>query len=77
MVERVEGNTRTVGEKLGYRLDLMRMMDSPVQAVGLLASMADCEVRRRWYELRHPVVTDVLTATLPPPQRTEPQLRRT
>jgi hypothetical protein len=65
MVERVEGNTRTVGEKLGYRLDLMRMMDSPVQAVRLLASMADCEVRRRWYEFRHPVVTDVLTATLP------------
>ena len=47
MVERVEGNTTTVSEKVGYRLDLFRMTDSPAQAVLLLISAADCEIREK------------------------------
>jgi hypothetical protein len=65
MVERVEGNTATLGEKVGYRLDLFRMTESPAQAVQLLISAADCEIRRKWYELRHPVDPEVLSRTLP------------
>ena len=44
-----------MSEKVGYRLDLFRMTDSPAQAVQLLISAADCEIRKKWYELRRPV----------------------
>ena len=65
MVERVEGNTATLGEKVGYRLDLFRMTESPAHAVRLLVSTADREIRRKWYELRRPVNPEVLAQSLP------------
>jgi hypothetical protein len=65
MVERVEGNTATLSEKVGYRLDLFRMTESPSQAVKLLISAADCGIRKKWYELRHPVDPEVLAQSLP------------
>ena len=65
MVERVEGNTATLSEKVGYRLDLFRMTESPAHAVRLLVSTADREIRRKWYELRRPVNPEVLAQSLP------------
>jgi hypothetical protein len=47
MVERVEGNTSTPAEKLGYKLDLCRMAGSPLQAFHLLSTLADREIRTR------------------------------
>jgi hypothetical protein len=65
MVERVEGNTATLSEKVGYRLDLFRMTESPAHAARLLVSTADREIRRKWYELRRPVNPEILAKSLP------------
>lgn len=65
MVERVEGNTATLSEKVGYRLDLFRMTESPAHAARLLVSAADREIRKRWYELRRPVNPEILAKSLP------------
>jgi hypothetical protein len=65
MVERVEGNTATLSEKVGYRLDLFRMTESPAHAARVLVSTADREIRKKWYELRHPVDPEVLALSLP------------
>lgn len=54
MVERVEGNTSGLSEKLGYRLDLCRMAGSPLKAAQLIAFGLDVEARKRWHILRHP-----------------------
>ncbi len=61
MVERVEGNTATVGEKFGYRLDLFRMTESPAHAARLLVSTADDGIRRR--RLRRPVNPELLISS--------------
>jgi hypothetical protein len=47
MVERVDGNTSTPAEKLGYKLDLCRMAGSPRRAFQLLVTLADREMRTR------------------------------
>jgi hypothetical protein len=65
MVERVEGNTATLGEKFGYRLDLFRMTESPAHAARLLVSTADREIRKKWYALRRPVNPEILAKSLP------------
>jgi Uncharacterised nucleotidyltransferase len=65
MVERVEGNTATLSEKVGYRLDLFRMTESPAQAARLLVSTADREIRKKWYGLRRPVNPEILAQSLP------------
>jgi hypothetical protein len=65
MVERVEGNTATLSEKVGYRLDLFRMTESPAHAARLLVSTADREIRKKWYELRRPVNPEILAQSLP------------
>lgn len=65
MVERVEGSTASLSEKAGYRLDLFRMTESPAKAAKLLISAADCEIRKKWYEMRHPVDPEVLAQSLP------------
>jgi hypothetical protein len=65
MVERVEGNTSTLLEKLGCRLDLCRMAGAPLDAARLLAWQADLELRKRWYEARHPLNPETLAPTLP------------
>lgn len=65
MVERVEGNTATVAEKIGYRLDLCRMAGSPLKAAKLLAGAAGLEIRKRWYDLGHRADPEALARTLP------------
>jgi hypothetical protein len=65
MVERVEGNTATLREKIGYRLDLFRMTGSFRQALHLLANTAYCELSKNWYEFRNPADPDILARTLP------------
>jgi hypothetical protein len=64
MVERVEGNTASLRQKAGYRLDLFRMTQSPWQAVELLACFANREMRRLLCQLR-PVDPGALARTLP------------
>jgi hypothetical protein len=66
MVERVEGNTSTPAEKLGYKLDLCRMAGSPLRALNLLTALADREVRTRMHELLSTAESsDILARTLP------------
>lgn len=65
MVERVEGNTATLSEKVGYRLDLFRMTESPAHAARLLVSTADREIRKKWYQLRRPLSPEILAQSLP------------
>ncbi len=65
MVERVDGTTSTVAEKLGSRLDLCRMAGSPLEAARLFVWQADLEIRKRWYELRAPADSEMLARTLP------------
>ena len=64
MVERLEGNSVTLAEKVGYRLDLFRMTQSPADAIRLLASAADCEIRKKWYAIRHRVDPEILYRSL-------------
>lgn len=64
MVERVEGNTATLAEKVGYRLDLCRMAGSPLKAAQVIAFGMDLEIRKRWYTLRNPASPDILAKTL-------------
>ncbi len=49
MVERLEGNTTTLAEKAGFRLDLCRMAGSPYRAARQLAHSAALEIRRRMH----------------------------
>jgi hypothetical protein len=65
MMTRVEGNTATLAEKLGYRLDLCRMAGTPLDAAKLLATGLNVDVRKRWYSLRHPAEPGLLARTLP------------
>jgi hypothetical protein len=66
MVERVEGNTVTLAQKAGFRLDLCRMAGSPVKAMRLLANFAGNETRKQWHEFRHKTSDPgVLARTLP------------
>jgi hypothetical protein len=65
MTLRVEGNTSTMAEKIGYRLDLCRMAGSPLQAAKLMASGIRIEARKWWYTFRQPADPENLARTLP------------
>lgn len=65
MITRVEGNTATLAEKIGYRLDLCRMAGSPLEAMRLMAAGVDVEFRKRWYSIRNPQDPGLLARTLP------------
>ncbi|HEY4087307.1 MAG TPA: nucleotidyltransferase family protein [Bryobacteraceae bacterium] len=65
MVTRVEGNTATLAEKFGYRLDLCRMAGTPFDAAKLLATGLNVEVQKRWYYLRNSAKPGLLARTLP------------
>jgi hypothetical protein len=65
MVERVEGNTATPAEKLGYKLDLCRMAGSPRRAFQLLAQLTDREMQTRLHGFLHVTSSDSLARTLP------------
>ncbi len=65
MVTRVEGNTATLAEKFGYRLDLCRMAGTPLEAARLMAEGIDIEFRKRWYSLRNRAKPGLLARTLP------------
>ena len=66
MVERVEGNTFTAVEKLGYKLDLCRMAGSPLRASRLLTAIVNREMRTRLHAFRNlPASSDILARTLP------------
>ena len=52
MVERVEGNTAGLAEKIGYRVDLCRMAGSPMKAARVIAFGVDQEIRKKWHALR-------------------------
>jgi hypothetical protein len=65
MITRVEGNTATLAEKIGYRLDLCRMAGTPREAARLMAEGVDAEFRKRWYSFRNPRDPGLLARTLP------------
>lgn len=65
MVERVDGNTANLSEKIGYRLDLCRMTGSPWKAASFLAGNVGFEIRKRWYNLRYKKNPEALIRTLP------------
>jgi hypothetical protein len=65
MITRVDGNTSTVAEKIGYRLDLCRMAGTPLKAARLMAAGIETEFRKRWYILRNPSDPGLLARTLP------------
>lgn len=65
MLERVDGTTSTLLEKIGCRLDLYRMAGSPLKAVELFARQTDVEIRKKWYDLRNPLEPEMLARTLP------------
>ena len=65
MMTRVEGNTATLSEKLGYRLDLCRMAGNPLDAAKLIAAGINVEFQKRWYSLRNPPKPGLLARTLP------------
>ena len=65
MITRVEGNTATVAEKIGYRLDLCRMAGTPLDAARLITAGIDAEFRKRWYSFRNPRKPGLLARTLP------------
>jgi len=64
-VERVEGNTATTAEKIGFRLDLCRMAGTPLKAAELTAAGAAREIRKAWYDRFHRSGPEALAATLP------------
>jgi hypothetical protein len=65
MITRVDGNTSTAAEKIGYRLDLCRMAGTPLKAARLMAAGIETEFRKRWYILRNPSDPGLLARTLP------------
>jgi hypothetical protein len=65
MVSRVEGNTASLLEKIGYRLDLCRMAGSPWKAAKLISAGIGIEFRKGCYGLLNPLEPGTLARTLP------------
>jgi hypothetical protein len=65
MVVRVEGTSSTLVEKIGCRLDRLRLAGSPWSAAQFLAWQLDIEVRKRWYDISHTPDPEALLKTLP------------
>jgi hypothetical protein len=65
MVERVDGTTSTLLEKVGSRIDLCRMAGSPLDAARLLAWQLDIEARKRCYSFINRADPNTLARTLP------------
>ncbi len=65
MVERVDGNTVTLAEKIGYRMDFCRMAGTPLRAARLLAYWTGDEFLKGWYRLLHRPDPEILSRTLP------------
>ena len=65
MVERVEGNAVTLKQKLGCRIDLLRMAGSRRQVIQSLSDMAEREAVKKFYDLLHrPPDPEILARTL-------------
>lgn len=65
MTERVDGTSSTITEKIGCRLDRLRLAGSPWAAARFLAIQADVEIRKRWYRLSHTSDSEAMLRTLP------------
>jgi hypothetical protein len=65
MVERVDGHTSSITEKIGSRMDMCRMAGSPRKAALLAAFWAQEELLKHWSRLRNSADPDILARTLP------------
>ena len=65
MVERVEGNTVTLAEKIGFRFDLLRMSGTPWTALAQTAAGISAETRKAIHNRRNAGKPETLIRTLP------------